>query len=63
MFAWISVSKNKWTQHSAVDVFKELGIFGTCGTKCGGRINQIRLNLAVNEETWNDLVELVQNEK
>jgi aspartate/methionine/tyrosine aminotransferase len=54
MFAWVTIPNG-----SAVEVFQKMGILGTCGTKSGGGINQIRLNLAVSQECWEDFLRLV----
>lgn len=53
MFAWVTTKSN------AIEEFKEMGVLGTCGSKSGGKINQIRLNLAVNESEWEQLVVLI----
>lgn len=54
MFAWVTIPSG-----SAVETFQKMGILGTCGTKSGGGINQIRLNLAVSQECWKDFLRLV----
>lgn len=52
MFAWVMTQKN------ALKEFEKIGIKGTCGSTCGGTVQQIRLNLAVSDATWNEVVKL-----
>lgn len=54
MFAWITTNGN------AVEKFKKIGILGICGSKCGGTASQIRINLAINESNWKQLINLIE---
>jgi len=54
MFAWITVQSNNATKE-----FERKGILGTCGSICGGTKQQIRLNLAVNDDTWERVLKLL----
>ena len=55
MFAWIS------TKGNSLEELKNIGILGTCGSKCGGSTNQVRINLAVDTKTWDSLTEIFKN--
>ena len=55
MFAWVT-TEDKHIAYSLQDI----GILGTFGSKCGGLSNQIRLNLAVDDKTWQNLVNILK---
>lgn len=54
MFAWITTNSD-----NAVEKLASFGIVGTCGSKCGGSKKQIRLNLAVTKDVWNQMLKII----